>query len=478
MGYKIGTDKKQLSLLPASLDEYVREDHICRVISAFTGQLEMGLLGFKYAECKKTGCRPYDPKTMLNLYLYGYLHRVRSSRRLRDETRRNVEVMWLMEGLYPDDKTISNFRKDNAKALRKMFGVFTRLCRKLGLYGEELEATDGSKFRANNSLKNHHNGTVVGNELGRIDKKVNEYLAALERADQEEGGRKEPGSGEIRAALEMLKQRRVDFEELSAQVEAEGELSTVDRESRLMHSGGDSRPLNVGYNVQTVVDGKYHMIVDFEVTNKSGDNGELHKMSMKAKEVLEIEEITNLADRGYYNGEDISACERDGVTCLVAKSETGPKKAEGFAHKDFMYDKEKDVYVCPCHKELRYMRNHMGSRGKERKVYANYEACPDCLKKAECTAYRYREIMRLVTQDTLDIVDERTRENKELYRRRSEIVEHVFGTVKAVWGYRQYLCRGKEKVTAETALAYFAYNMRRAVNIFAESRLSLVEALT
>jgi transposase len=478
MGYKIGTDRKQLSLLPASLDEYVPEDHICRVITAFTGQLDMAGLGFKYAECKSTGCRPYDPQMMLDLYLYGYLHRVRSSRRLRDETRRNVEVMWLLEGLCPDDKTICNFRKDNTKALREIFRVFTQMCRKFGLYGEELEATDSAKFRANNSLKNHRNKTVVQNELTRIEKKINEYLAALEQADQEDEGRKEPSSSEIRAALEILKERKEAYEELQTQVEAEGEISTVDPESRLMRSGGDDRLLNVGYSVQTVVDGKYHMIVDFEVTNNSGDSGELHRMSERAKEILEVEEITNLADKGYYSGEDIAACERDGVTCLVARPDyKGPRKEKEFAHGSFRYDKENDVYVCPCHQELRYMRNHTGSNGHERKIYANYEACPRCGRKAECTSYKYREVMRLVEQDTLDIVDERTRNNKELYRRRSEIVEHVFGTVKAVWGYRQYLCRGKEKVTAETALAYLAYNMRRAFNIFAESRISLAGAL-
>ena len=477
MGYKAGTDRKQLSLLPVSLDEYVPEDHICRVIAAFTGQLDMGTLGFKYAECKSTGCRPYDPQMMLNLYLYGYLHRVRSSRRLRDEARRNVEVMWLTEGLHPDDKTICNFRKDNAKALREMFRVFTRMCRKLGLYGEELEATDGTKFRANNSLKNHHNKTVVQNELTRTEKKINEYLAALERADREDEGGKEPGGKAIRAALDMLRQRKAVFEELYARVQSEGEVSTVDPESRLMRSGGDSRLLNVGYNAQTVVDGKYHMIVDFEVTNNSGDSGELHKMSERAKEVLEVEEITNLADKGYYNGDDIAACERDGVTCLVAKPESGPKKDKEFAHGSFVYDKEKDVYICPCKKELRYMRNHRSGRGAERRVYANYEACPRCARKAGCTTYRYREVMRLLVQDTLDVVDERTRNNKGLYRRRSEIVEHVFGTVKAVWGYRQYLCRGKEKVAAETALAYLAYNMRRAFNVFEESRISLADVL-
>ena len=197
MGYKVGEDKRQPLLLPASLDDYVPKDHICRLIFAFTERLDMAALEYKHAKCKSTGCRPYDPRMMLNLYIYGYLHRVRSSRRLRDEAGRNVEVMWLMEGLQPDDKTICNFRTDNAKALKKTFREFVRTCRGIGLYGGELVATDGTKFRASNSLKNNHNRTVVENELSRIDKRINGYLKALEQGDKEEEGEKRPSGTEI-----------------------------------------------------------------------------------------------------------------------------------------------------------------------------------------------------------------------------------------------------------------------------------------
>jgi transposase len=478
MGYKTGVDKKQLALLPASLDEYVPQDHICRVINAFTGQLDMSALGYRYAQCKATGCSPYDPRTMLNLYLYGYTHQVRSSRRLRDEARRNVEVMWLLDGLTPDDKTICNFRKDNVKALRGTFSEFVRMCRNFGLYGEEVVAVDGTKFRANNSLKNHWNKTVIENELGRIEQKINDYLTAIEQADKEEVTRKEPTAQELHTALERLRERKTEYEARKERVEKEGEVSTVDPDARIMRQAGDGRKLDVGYNVQTVVDGKYHMIVDgefaFEVTNCSSDGGTLHRMTERAKEILEVEELTGLADKGYYSSEDIAACEANGVTCLVAKpAPGGPKKKAGFRHEDFMYDKAKDVYICPCKSELGYKRNKK-QENREYRVYANTQACSTCEKKNDCTTSSYREILRLACQDTMDIVDERTRKNKEQYRTRQEIVEHIFGTVKAVWGYKQFLCRSKPKVTAETALAYLAYNIRRTANIFKEARVQPV----
>jgi transposase len=447
MGYKIGIDRKQLSLLPASLDDYVADDHICRVIYAFTEQLDMASLGYKYAECKETGCRPYDPRMMLNLYIYGYLHRVRSSRRLRDETNRNVEVMWLVESLRPDDKTICNFRKDNAKALKETFRVFAMMCRELGLYGGEVTATDSVKVRANNSLYNSHNPTTVKNALSRIDKKINEYLAALEEADEEEKCEKEPSPSEIKAALERLKQRKVKYEGLSKRLENESEVCTVDSDARLMRTGGEGRKLDVCYNVQTVVDSKNHLVVNFEVLNCASDAGNLKRMSEKAMEIMGVETLTNLADAGYYDSADIAACERKGITCLVAKpAPGGPKKAEGFNRKDFIYDRGKDVYLCPGQKELRHTRDQKHVSGREYRVYANYPACGKCEKKPNCTTYHYREVLRQTCQDIIDRVDERTRNNRRLYQKRKEIVEHCFGTVKAVGGTGSFFAAPRRKL--------------------------------
>jgi len=469
MSYKVGIEKQQLTM-PICLDDYIPEEHICRVIKAFTEQLDMIKLAFKYAKSKDTGCRPFDPRMMLDLYIYGYMHRVRSSRRLNAETHRNVEVMWLMDGLTPDDKTIANFRKDNAKAIREVFREFNKMCRMLGLFGGEVAATDGSKFRANNSHKNNHNKTTVDRELSRIDKKISEYLNALDEADAEEADEIKPTAEQIREALEKLGERKTEYEGFLERLETESEISTIDPDARLMRQGGDGRALHVCYNVQTIVDDKHHLIIDFDVTDRSDDKGNLENMSQRAKDVMGTDTLINLADKGYYDGEDIAKCEGNGVTCLVAKPKAGGAevKEQGFKREDFVYDKGNDCYICPCQNNLKYMRNQNHSDGKEYRVYSNYPACGKCPQRSECTKSKYRKILRLPYQDTLDIVDERTRMLKALYRKRQEIVEHPFGTIKAVWGYKQFLCRTKPKVTAETALAFLAYNLRRVMSIFME----------
>lgn len=471
MRYKVGVDRKQELFLPPSLDEYVAGNHICRFIEAFTEQLDMVALEFKYATSKETGCRSYDPRMMLKLYIYGYLHRVRSSRRLEDETRRNVEVMWLMEGLTPDDKTICNFRRENAKELKEAFKAFVKLGREFGMYGGEVVATDSVKVRANNSLDNNHNATTVENALSKIDKKIEEYLKLLDENDKAEKKEERPRAVQIEAALAGLKKRKEKYEGLKKRLEeGETEVSTVDPDARLMRNGGEGRKLDVSYNVQTVVDSKYHLVAAYEVSTCANDTGNLKPLSDEVKEILQVQQLTNLADSGYYYSEDIVDCERSGVTCLVAKPATGgPKKEEGFNRKDFVYDKEKDVYVCPEQNELSYKSTREHVSGREYLVYSSATTCKNCAKKSVCTKADHREVLRLTCQDTLDVVDERTKSNKGLYRKRQEIVEHCFGTVKAVWGYRQFLCRKKVKVSGEMALTYIAYNMRRIFNIFAES---------
>ena len=244
-----------------------------------------------------------------------------------------------------------------------------------------------------------------------------------------------------------------------------------------MCSGGDGRKFDVCYNVQTVVDSKHKLIVDFEATNCASDGGKLSGMTERAKAVLDVETLTNLSDKGYYSGEDINKCEKNGITCLIAKKKpSGEKKPDGFNHADFIYDRERDVIICPCKQELLPKRKRKRKDGREYHVYLNVAACSMCQKKPLCTKSEYREISRLVGQDILDRVDERTRQNKDLYLKRREIVEHPFGTIKAVWGYKQFLCRTQPKVNAEMALTYTAYNLRRIFNIFAESGVKIASA--
>lgn len=475
MRYKSGTNKYQITYLPPCLDDYIPEDHLCRVIRAFTLQLDTQELGFKYARSKDTGCPPYDPRVMLGLYIYGYMNRVRSSRRLEAEAKRNVEAMWLMEGLEPDDKTICNFRKDNAKALRKTFSAFCVMLRQLDLYGGEVLATDGTKMRANNSRKNNYGHTLVERELTNLDKQISKYMEDLDKADEEEKDEGAPGAEAIRAALEKLNDRKVDFEALLSRVQAEGEVSTVDPDSRMMRSGGDARKLDVCYNVQTTVDSEHKLIVDFEVINRPDDFGNLHMMSQKAKEALGVETFINLADKGYYDGEDIIKCEEDGVTCLVAKKRpVGEAAGDEFSLDKFNYDRENDCYSCPLGISLGFARIQKHSNGKDYRIYANHSACGKRDIRGACTKGKARLIYRLPCQDRLDLVDQRTKGNKGLYKKRQEIVEHPFGTIKSIWGFKQFLCRGIEKVTTEMSLTYLAYNMRRAVNIFKADDKSLL----
>jgi hypothetical protein len=263
------------------------------------------------------------------------------------------------------------------------------------------------------------------------------------------------------------------LEKLLTQAQKEGEVSTIDPQARLMRSAGDARPLDVCYNVITTTDAKYKLIVDFDLTNQSNDSGSLQTMSKKAQEVMGVKTLTNLADKGFYDGSDIVACEQDGVRCLVAKPKTrGSNQSEEFKHGRFVYDRVLDCYVCPCQNQLHFKRMDKQKGGLYR-AYANYAACRACQRRLECTKNSYRRILRSPYQDALDVVDVRTKTNRDLYRRRSEIVEHPFGVVKAVWGFKQFLCRGLAKVTAETALAYLAYNFRRVFNIFAADGVRL-----
>jgi hypothetical protein len=345
---------------------------------------------------------------MLNLYVYGYMHRIRSSRRLQAETGRNMEVIWLMDGLTPDDKTICNFRKDNAKALREVFRSFNKMCKLLGLFGGELAAIDGSKFRANNSRKNNHNRITVERELTRLEKQIDEYLNALDKADSEEADEIAPTKEQIKEALEKLEKRKIKYEDLNERLKSENDISTIDPEAHLMKQGGDSRALDVCYNVQTVVDSKHHLISDFDITERSDDKGNLQNMSERAKEVMGVESITILADKGYYDGQDIVNCEEKGDVCLVAKPKPGgATKEKGFTIEEFIYDRENDYYICPSSNHLGFKRNHKHTNGKEYQVYANYSACNKCQQKALCTKSRYRQILRLPYQNILDVVEER-----------------------------------------------------------------------
>ena len=292
----------QESFLPTCLDDYVGENHICRVITAVVESLDMVGLGFKYAETKEVGAKPFAPRMLLSLYIYGYLNRIRSSRRLEREGHRNIEVMWLLEGMTPDDKTIANFRKDNAVALRKAFRKFTLMLKDLGLYGGETIAVDGTKIKANNSRTNNYDVKSAELTLSRIDKRIDEYMKALDTADKEEAKETAPTKEKLQEAIRKLKAKKQRIESVKSRLEEPGGVSTIDTDAKLMKQGGDARMVDVRYNIQTVVDAKHKLIVDFAVKDNTSDLGNLKEMTDKAREVLGPCKLKALADMGYYQG--------------------------------------------------------------------------------------------------------------------------------------------------------------------------------
>lgn len=483
MPYIQGENRGQLSLTPLCLDDYIAADNICRVIVAYVAHLDMAAMEFKYAETKSTGRPPYDPKSMLMLYLYGYLNRIRSSRRLEAETRRNVELMWLMEKLTPDDRTINNFRKDNTAALKKAFRAFSLWCNEQGLYGKQLVAVDGSKFRANCSRKRIYGQKMTEKELAFVDKKITEYMNELNENDATEANEAQLSPDAIRGLLQHLNDKKEVLQDRLKQIELNGggEISSVDPDAHIMHSGGDARNLDACYNVQTVVDAKHKLIVDFDVSDCPDDTGALQPMTEKAKEIFGVEEIIVVADKGYYDGDGISACESAGTTCIIPKAKCGRTAPDPkYNHEKFKYNAAEDNYTCPQGNILFARAPHKRKDGKSNRTYANFAACRLCQYKTQCTKdKRGRQIARNPDQEALDAVDARmcADEIRQIFKQRKKIVEHPFGTTKHIWGYKQFLCRGKEKVTAEQSLCFLAYNFRRVFNIFKERDKNMVEML-
>ena len=481
MPYKRGESREQLTLIPICLDDYVGEDNVCRVIAAYVGSLDMAKLGFKYATISDTGRPPHDPASMLMLYIYGYLNRIRSSRRLEAETKRNVEIMWLMEKLTPDDKTICNFRNDNAAALKKVFREFSLWCNNQGLYGKELVAVDGTKTRANSSYRNIFTLKGTEKQIAAVEKKISEYMAELEKNDAVEADEANLSPETVAEILKRLNEKKDNLQEKLKQIKANGgkELSTIDPDAHIMHQGGDGRSLDACYNVQTVVDSKHKLIVDFDVSTCPDEKGGFPKLTESAKEIMGVDKISAAGDKGFYDADEIEQCENNGTTCYIPEADGGHNHAPNrdYDCKHFKYNKEKDCYICPEGAELRFCRtekhplksDETEADRKLDRVYSNYAACKNCTKHDQCTKEKFkRNIKRGPNQDALDIVNARMRTDKgrQFFAERKKLVEHPFGTTKHIWGYRQFLCRGQEKTTGEQSLTYLAYNFRRVLNIF------------
>ena len=466
MGYIEGEDRNQIILFPESIDEYVSDNNSIRIIDEYIKQLDLEILGFKRAISPSLGRPPYHPKDMLKLYLYGYLNRIRSSRRLEQEAIRNLEVIWLLKKLKPDFKTIADFRKDNKKALKKVFRDFTKLCDEWELFGKELVAIDGSKFRACNSKKNNYNSKKLERHLKYLDEKIEGYLKELDHHDRAEASLEKPDVNTITERIQQLKDRKEKYESYQRKLKQSGEneISTTDPDSRLMANHNN---VEVSYNIQTTVDAKHKLIADFKVIQKPNDLGELDNMALRAKKLFGNKTFEVLADKGYYQAKDLKKCTENGITVYITKQTyANGTKDQAFYSDQFKYDPTKNTYLCPAGKELHYYR----ARKKDGKIigyeYRNDAACKDCKFKARCTrAQKGRSICRHADQDFLDRVDSQTKRNLKKYKLRQMIVEHPFGTIKRGWGAYYFLTKRKVSVSAEISLSFLAYNLKRAINI-------------
>ncbi len=461
-----GASREQGTLFPECLEDWIGEDNPVRVIDVFVDELDLGGLGFARVAPKATGRPGYYPSVLLKLYIYGYLNRVQSSRRLEREAGRNVEVMWLTGRLAPDHKTVADFRKDNGAAITKVCSQFVALCRQLGLLAQAAVAVDGSKFKAVNNRDRNFTAAKMQRRLAQIEKSVQRYLDQLDSADRQEPSAARTAKtvrlSEKIAKLreEMHRLQGLEAERLAA---PEQQVSLTDPDSRSMATSGRGSGV-VGYNVQTAVDCAHHLIVAHEVINVGSDRAQLAKISNQAKAALEVDELAVVADRGYFNSHEILACGRDGISVTLPKPMTSRAKAQGrFGNQDFRYLAADDVYICPAGERLRY---HF-TRQEAGRVIRRYwtTACPSCALKEQCTPGQERRISRWEHEHVLEAVQRRLDENPQAMRQRRETVEHPFGTIKSWMGATHFLMKTLVNVRTEMALNVLAYNMTRVMNI-------------
>jgi len=464
--YIEGVDRGQSTLFPACLEDWVDEANPVRVIDVFVDELDLGGLGFGRAEPEATGRPGYHPSVLLKLYIYGYLNRVQSSRRLEREAGRNVEVMWLTNRLMPDHKTIADFRKDNGAAIRKVCSQFVALCRQLGLFAASGVAVDGSKFKAVINRDRNFTAAKMQRRMEQIDKSVARYLDQLDSADREEPSQaRTTKTARLTEKIAKLKEEMQRLKALEAQRLAtpDQQISLTDPDARSMATSGRGSGV-VGYNVQAAVDTKHHLIVAHEVTNVGSDRSQLADISNKAKAELGVERLEVVADRGYFNSEEILACEEAGITVTLPKPLTSGAKAQGrFGKQDFRYVADEDVYLCPAGERLTY-RFTSEEHGLILRRYWT-TACPTCAIRDRCTTGKERRISRWEHEHVLEAVQRRLDENPQAMRQRRETVEHPFGTIKLWMGATHFLMKGLKNVRTEMALNVLAYNLTRVMNI-------------
>jgi len=458
-GYKVGEDRKQIVM--CSLEDMVASDAMVRVIDRFIELTDLEKLGFTKTHPAETSRPAYPPKAMCKIYVYGYENGIRSSRKLERETLRNVEVMWMIDSLTPDYKTISEFRRENIRPLQKLFREFVKLCKSWELIGGELIAVDGTKIKASNNKKMNFSRKKLDARLARLDEQIKQFLDESEKADNDEIVKSQIDT-EI---LNKLLERRDNYEAYKKQLDetGENEMSIVDPDAHLM--GNNRGGVEVAYNIQSAVDGKHDIIVEYDVSLNPSDQHQLPNMIKKIKRNLKLGKYTVLADKGYYSGEDLLKLKKFKVKAIISKQKpSNPKDLSKEFHSErFTYNKETDTYICPKGQTF----SSPNKRDAKRRNYFNKIACAGCRHKEECITGKanHRTVTRSQYANIYDETDKRFSENMELYKRRQQIVEHPFGTIKHTMHGGYFLLRTRRKVCAEVALLFLGYNLKRAIKV-------------
>lgn len=476
MGYIKGVSREQAVLFPVSLDEYIEDNNEVRAVAAFIEYLDLGEMGFVRSDPAETGRPGYDPRVMLGIYIWGHLNGVRSSRRLERECGRNVELMWLSSLLKPDFKTLCRFRQENPEAIGEVLARFRVWCLGAGLFGKELVAVDGSKFLAVNSKGRNMTQGRLARQIEREREEAEKYLKELAQNDEREpeGEAQELTAAELREKIAGIEASMKKREEVLAEMKEKGEKqrSLTDPDARLMKT---PKGMKVCYNVQAAVDSKHKLIVDVKVTNEGTDRGLLPEMARLAKESLGAEELTVVADGGYFGFESVRACEDDKVTAYVPVQEAEYGKHRGVYERErFKYDAERDSYICPAGKELKPVSKAVDKTphfNTELVIYGTKD-CSGCPLRTACTTSKYgRRIKRWAHHEVLDRLQERLREHPGILRQRKAIVEHPFGTIKVAMNHERLLLKGIRKVAAEIKLTVLSYNFKRAISILGIEKL-------
>jgi len=470
-----GSGRAQATLFPECLEDWICEDNPVRAIDVFVEELALADLGFGGVDAEATGRPSYHPSILLKLYIYGYLNRVQSSRRLEREAGRNVEVMWLTGRLVPDHKTIADFRKDNGAAIRKVCARFVGLCREMGLLTTASVAIDGSKFKAVNTRDKNFTRAKMERRLAQIEESVARYLSQLDTADRQEPS--EALAAKTAHLKEKLEKLASELQRLKAIEKAmlatpDQQISLTDPDSRSMATSGRGSGV-VGYNVQVAVDTEHHLIVTHEVTNTGSDRSQLANMALQAKEVLHADHLDVVADRGYFNSPEILACEQADITVTLPKPMTSGAKSEGrFGKQDFVYLPTEDAYRCPAGEKLTYRYTNEEDGKALRRYWTT--ACPSCPLKSQCTTGPERRISRWEHEHVLEAVQQRLDKNPQAMRQRRETAEHPFATLKMRMGATHFLMKRLPKVSTEMALHVLAYNLTRVMNIIGVQPLLVV----